>query len=159
MPKGRLVAIYLTSSPGAPLEARDSASAVAGIGLDGDRYANRTGTFAKPNPSKPDHVTLIESEAIEAALRDYQLDITAAMTRRNLVTRGVPLNHLVGQTFRVGGVTIRGVELCEPCGHLERLTCAGIKKALIHRGGLRAEIVEGGAIQVGDEVTWDTPIV
>lgn len=150
-----LTSIFIAAAPSAPMQPRPFVQAIAGVGLEGDRYANRTGTFAKPVPTKPDHVTLIESEAVEAAQRDYGLAIDASQTRRNLVVTGVPLNHFVGRLFRIGQAVFRGVELCEPCGHLERLTCTGIKKALIHRGGLRAEIVQGGELAAGDRVEWD----
>jgi MOSC domain-containing protein YiiM len=73
-------------------------------------------------------------------------------TRRNIVTRGVPLKHLVGQQFRVGDVTLRGLRLCEPCAHLERLSHPGVREALIHRGGLRAQILTDGTIRVGDSI-------
>src|SRR5438874_415595 len=82
------------------------------------------------------------------ACKEYKLPFTHPDPRRNLLTAGVPLNHLVGKTFRVGEVVLRGIELCEPCGHLEKLTCAGIKRALIHRGGLRAQILRGGELRV-----------
>ena len=91
--------------------------------------------------------------AIEAARRDYDLDVAIEATRRNVVTRDVALNHLVGREFTVGEVRLRGVRLCEPCEHMEKLSgVAGIRKAMLHRGGLRADIVRGGTISVGDTV-------
>ncbi len=122
---------------------------VAGGGIEGDRK-NQTNA-KRPEPSS--EVTLIEAEAIEAANRDYDLQFEAIQSRRNLLTRGVALNHLVGREFQVGEVRLRGILLCEPCGHLEQLTVAGIRKALIHRGGLRAQVLKGGTIKVGDNVT------
>src|SRR6185312_4735262 len=89
-------------------------------------------------------VTLIEEEALAGMAREYEVLLPPAQARRNLLTRGVPLNHLVGQTFRVGNVVLRGIRLCEPCGHLQKLTCKGVLKGLLHRGGLRAQIVQGG---------------
>jgi MOSC domain-containing protein YiiM len=149
---GSLVGIFITDRSALPMQSVAQVEALAGQGLAGDRYAAGEGTFAKPNdPTR--HVTLIEREAVEAVRRDYGLPLDPEETRRNLLTAGVPLNHLVGHTFRVGGVLLRGLELCEPCGHLEKLTRPGIKKALLHRGGLRAEIVEGGPLKVGDRVT------
>jgi MOSC domain-containing protein YiiM len=96
------------------------------------------------------HVTLIEAEAVEAVRRDEGLALTAAETRRNLVTRGVPLNHLVGKDFFVGGARLRGVRLCEPCLHLEGSTRPGLRQALLHRGGLRARILAGATVSLGD---------
>ena len=124
--------------------------AIAGVGLEGDRYAARTGSFsAKPKPGR--QITLIEAEAIEALERELGLVLAPGETRRNLVTRGIALNHLVGREFTVGDVRLRGHELCEPCGDLARMTGKSqILPGLVHRGGLRAEILQGGVIRVGD---------
>ncbi|MCI0409312.1 MAG: MOSC domain-containing protein [Acidobacteria bacterium] len=125
--------------------------AVPGKGLEGDRYFTQTGTYSKkPRPDR--EVTLIEIEAIEALAREYKIALEPGAARRNIVTRGVPLNHLVGQEFRVGDVTLRGLRLCEPCAHLERLSHAGVREALIHRGGLRAQILTDGTIRVRDSI-------
>ena len=97
-------------------------------------------------------VTLIECEAVESATRESGVSLTTAESRRNLVTRGVRLNPLVGQEFEVGGVRLRGIRLCHPCGHLEALTRPGVLKALANRGGLRAQVLEGGTIRVGDRI-------
>lgn len=125
--------------------------AVPGKGLEGDRYFRQTGTYSNyPGPGRD--VTLIEIEAIEAMKRDCNIEIAPGESRRNIATHGVPLNHLVGREFEVGEVRLRGVRLCEPCSHLERLTQKAVRNGLIHRGGLRAEILSGGTIRVGDEV-------
>src|SRR5688572_15556161 len=148
--EGRLLAIAIHPSKTAPMAARDRIGAVAGSGLSEDHYSlgqNGNGIV------RPDQeVTLIEAEAIAAACQEYQLSFDHLTTRRNLLTEGVPLNHLVGQEFSVGEVMLKGVELCEPCGHLEKLTLAGIRKSLVHRGGLRAQIVRGGTLHVGDKI-------
>ena len=94
----------------------------------------------------------MEVEALEGMAREYELLLEPAQARRNLLTRGVPLNHLVGQTFAVGPVVLRGIRLCEPCGHLEKLTCKGVQKGLIHRGGLRAQVLGGGWLMVGASI-------
>jgi MOSC domain-containing protein YiiM len=99
-------------------------------------------------------LTLIASEAIEAANDEFNYTIDHLQTRRNLLTEGVPLNHLVGRIFRVGQVQLKGLELCEPCGYLESRTFRGIKAALKHRGGLRCCILEGGEIRVGDVIEF-----
>jgi MOSC domain-containing protein YiiM len=91
-------------------------------------------------------------EAIEAIQREYGVELDAGAARRNLVTRGVALNHLVEKEFTIGDVRIRGIRLCEPCDHLERLTGKPLIKALRHRGGLRAQILTPGTIHAGDEV-------
>lgn len=131
--------------------------ATAGRGLEGDRYFNQVGTFSR-DPGTGREVTLIEIEAIEALKRDYQLELETGLTRRNVVTRGVPLNHLVNREFKVGEVTLRGTRLCEPCSHLEKLTCKGVMRGLIHRGGLRADIVAGGTIRIGDIVSFNATV-
>ncbi len=125
--------------------------AVPGKGLEGDRYFRAEGTYSdRPGPAR--EVTLIESEAIDAMARDNKIAIRAGDARRNVVTRGVPLNHLVGREFSVGRVRLRGIRLCEPCSHLEGLTRRGVLAGLIHRGGLRAQILNAGEIRVGDRI-------
>ena len=130
----------------------DSARAVAGRGLEGDRYFEGKGFYSDyPGPIR--EVSLIEEETMQALQRDHDLVLAPGITRRNILTRGVPLNHLVGREFRVGGATFRGVELCERCKHLVEVT--GIRSllpTLIHRGGLHAQILSGGLIRVGDVV-------
>jgi MOSC domain-containing protein YiiM len=144
---GKLREIYIGAIKGGPMQSVASINAIAGKGLAGDRY----GELAKSTAPEQE-VTLIENEAIAAAVAKEGLSIAASVCRRNLVTQDVPLNHLVGRRFRVGSAVLRGIELCEPCGHLEKLTVKGIRNALLHRGGLRAQIVEGGTITAGDSI-------
>lgn len=147
--EGWLLAIYIGSRKGETLQRIDEGHAVAGKGLAGDRYFAQQGTFSKPG--SPDReVTLIEMEAIEALERECQIPLEPGQARRNFVTRGVPLNHLVGRQFQIGEVVLRGLRLCEPCGHLEALTVKGIQDGLCHRGGLRAQILHGGIVRTGD---------
>jgi MOSC domain-containing protein YiiM len=148
--QGNVESIHVADKAEGPTRAVDSVTAIPGAGLDGDRYARHQGTFSKPEPDY--ELTLIEAEAIEALKRDYDVDLMPGNARRNIVTRGVPLNHLVGREFRIGDVKIRGLRLCEPCNHLERLTAKPVIKGLRHRGGLRAQILTSGAIRVGDTV-------
>ena len=127
--------------------------AVAGEGLEGDRYFKKSGTYSNI-PGGGRQITLIELESVEALKRDLKIELEPAQTRRNIVTRGVPLNHLVGRQFRLGReVMLQGVRLCEPCNHLESLTVRGVREGLLHRAGLRADIISGGAIRVGDPIT------
>lgn len=148
---GEVVHIFLAGAPRVALAPVGEARVVAGRGLEGDRYFNGTGTFWKKDT--PDrHITLIEAEALDALRRDYGVDIRPHESRRNIVTRGVALNHLVGHEFKVGEVTLRGIRLCEPCAHLESLTSKETRTGLVHRGGLRAAIVTEGTIRVGDPV-------
>jgi MOSC domain-containing protein YiiM len=125
--------------------------AVPGQGLEGDRSFRKTGTHSTW-PGTGREVTLVEAEASEAIARESGIVLAPGASRRNITTRGVPLNHLVGRRFRVGEVMLEGVRLCEPCGHLESLTQAGVREGLIHRGGLRARILRKGLIRVGDPV-------
>jgi MOSC domain-containing protein YiiM len=125
--------------------------AVAGRGLEGDRYYFGTGTYSR-HPGTGRDVTLIEAEALEALAREARIELDPGASRRNIVTRGVPLNHLVGRRFRVGEVLLEGTRLCEPCAHLGALTAKGVVGGLAHRGGLRTVIVEEGTIRVGDPV-------
>jgi len=120
-------------------------------GLVGDRYFAHTGTWSHI-AGLITQVTLVEWEAVEALKRDHSIELNPGSTRRNIVTRGVPLNHLVGWEFKVGDVVLRGVRLVEPCAHLARLTDHRVLSGLIHRGGLRAEILTDGMIRVGDLV-------
>ncbi len=129
----------------------DRVRAIPGKGLEGDRYFEASGTYSdSPGPGR--EITLIESEAIEAMARDNEIAIPAGASRRNVVTRGAPLNHLVGREFDVGPVRLLGVRLCEPCSHLESLTSKGLIAGLVHRGGLRAQILTEGEIRVGDPI-------
>jgi MOSC domain-containing protein YiiM len=148
---GTVVAIYTTPEEGKPMEERGEVQALAGKGLDGDRYAVEAGKYSGTKVGKR-AVTLIEREAIEGARNEYGIELDEAETRRNLVVEGVAVNHLVGREFTVGGVRMRGYDLAEPCTYLEGLTRDGVRKALIHRGGLRAEILDDGPIRVGDAV-------
>jgi MOSC domain-containing protein YiiM len=113
---------------------------VTADGVVGDRYGQAR------------DLTLIEAEALEGLLSDTGIALSAAESRRQVLTRGIRLNDLVGERFTVGGVECVGQELCEPCAHLQGLTRPGVLRGLVHRGGLRADIVQGGRIAVGDEI-------
>jgi MOSC domain-containing protein YiiM len=148
---GAVVSLHIAPTAEAPMTAIEQGRACPGKGFEGDRYFAELGTYSnQPGPSR--EVTLIEIEAIEALKRDYEIELEPGDARRNVVTRGVPLNHLVGCRFRVGEVTLRGIRLCEPCSHLEDLTEHGVSRGLLHRGGLRAEVLTSGVIRVGDIV-------
>jgi MOSC domain-containing protein YiiM len=133
-------AIHLAERRSAPLRAVDSVRAVAGKGLESDRKFRVKG--AKPGEA----LTLVEAENVEA------VGLEPGETRRQITTRGVRLDDLVGKRFRVGMVECYGVELCEPCRHLQKLTRPGIIKELAHRAGINADILTDGTISVGDEV-------
>ncbi|MGA9391445.1 MAG: MOSC domain-containing protein, partial [Candidatus Sulfotelmatobacter sp.] len=116
--QGNVLLLYVAGQASAPMESRQEVTALAGRGIEGDRYFHGIGFWSK-SPGVSRDITLIEIEAIEALNREKDIAIDAGAARRNLVTRGVPLNHLVGREFRVGAVSLRGTKLCEPCAHLE----------------------------------------
>src|SRR3954464_13192963 len=142
--QGRVEAIFISAQRGALPHPVESVTAVAGKGLDGNRY------FDTGRPHQ--EVTLIEAEQLQHDLAEHGLPIEAAATGRNLLTRGVGLNARGGKQFRVGEVECRGIELCEPCKTMEGRTAPGAIKALVHRAGLNAEILVGGELRPGDEI-------
>lgn len=147
---GQVVGIYVGAEARGPLASVDQVRAEHGRGLEGDRYWKRQGTFWKPIADR--EVTLIESEVLEAVAAEAGVAIEARDARRNLATRGVRLNDLVNRRFRVGGATLIGVRPCEPCSHLEKLSGRRLRPLFTGRGGLRAGIVTGGVIRVGDKI-------
>jgi MOSC domain-containing protein YiiM len=149
--RGTVVSIHVTRRAGEPMIYLDQARAVAGRGLEGDRYHEGTGFYSDyPGPIR--EVSQIEEETMEALRRDHNLVLAPGLTRRNITTRGVPLNHLVGREFR-GGATLRGVELCEPCQHVVDVTgMRSLLPTLIHRGGLHAQVLGEGLIRPGDMI-------
>ena len=151
--QGVLVSIHIAPDQRLPMQQVSEVKAVLGKGLEGDRYFLGQGSFSNL-PGTGREVTLIEVEAIEA-LHAQGIALEPAEARRNLVTRDVPLNHLVGRRFCVGQIRLQGIRLCEPCAHLQKLTRNGVLRALVHRGGLRANIVAGGTIRPGDPIMSD----
>lgn len=150
--KGVLVGIYIAPAAFKQTTSLTEAKAKVGRGLEGDRYYYEKGFYSKRPGHAHTPLTLIEIEAIEALQRDNGITMNPGDARRNLVTRGVPLNHLVGREFFVGGVLVRGTKLCEPCLHLEELTRKGVLAGLVHRGGLDAQILTDGVLRVGDPI-------
>jgi MOSC domain-containing protein YiiM len=151
MKTGTVLSLHITPAAGGDMISTGEVNAVPGKGLEGDRYFSFAGTFSKkPGPDR--EVTLIEVEALDALGRDYKVEIKPGEARRNIVTTGVALNHLVGKRFRVGSVVFRGIRLCEPCAHLAKFTGETVIRGLVHRGGLRAQVLSEGTIRVGDAV-------
>jgi MOSC domain-containing protein YiiM len=146
---GEVVAIYVRPQLSAPVQQISAVHAVPGRGLEGDYYFNG---ISRKAPDASREVTLIESEALESITREYTVSLENGESRRNIITKNVPLNHLVGRNFQVGEVTLRGIRLCEPCSHLAKLTDKDVVPALVHRGGLRAQILKEGTVRVGDPV-------
>jgi len=148
--EGTVVSINIAPQAEAPMQSVAEAHAIPGRGLEGDRYFDHKGTFSKPQPDR--ELTLIEVEAIEAMKHELDVDYGLGDSRRNVVTRGVPLNHLVGREFWIGEVKARGLRLCEPCKHLQKLSHEKVLPGLVHRAGLRAQILTEGTIRVGQTV-------
>jgi hypothetical protein len=139
---GRVVGLLLAPEAEAPLARVEEAVAVAGRGLEGDRYAKGRGTFSAPGRGY--ELTLVEAGALA------DVDLPWEQARRNVVVEGTGLNALVCRRFRIGEVECVGRRLAEPCAHLERLARPGLLRPLVHRAGLRADVVAGGTIRVGD---------
>jgi MOSC domain-containing protein YiiM len=150
MDTGRVEGIFVTAENGDLPEPVDRVRALAGKGLEGNRYF-----FGDGDAGPGRALTLIAAEALEGPERDTGIVLGAAASRRNVLTRGVDVNALVGKHFRIGEIECVGVELCEPCSHLESLTQPGIRKGLVHRAGLNADILKNGEIAVGDPVRTD----
>jgi len=154
--EGTVEGVFLAPDSGEAMRPVDDVEAVADRGLRGDRYFHERGLYDERDdlPEGAD-VTLIEREALDRAAADYDLELDPSETRRNLLTRAVPLNHLVDREFRVGEALLVGRRLCEPCGYMESLAeVEGAERALVHRGGLEADVVESGEIAVGDAVRF-----
>ena len=151
MSKAEVLSIYTAPRAKAPMQVLESVTAVAGKGLEGDRYFRGEGTFSSTVESPSYEVTLIESEMVEAFNARSEVALGPHDFRRNLLTKGVSLNTLVGKTFRVGDVTLRGTRLCEPCQHLATIFHKEVFQ-MVHQAGLRAGIVSSGTIHVGDPI-------
>ncbi len=131
----------------------DEASLEAGKGLVGDRYYRETGTFSDKLKGKRDsEITLIESEEVDRFSREQGLTFEPGDFRRNIVTRNVRLQDLIGHRFKIGDVILEGIRLCEPCAHLAKIVTPNVLPGLVHRAGLRACVTSGGAIGPGDSV-------
>jgi hypothetical protein len=141
---GSVAAIFTAPDAERPLARVEVVEAIAGRGLEGDRYYEGRGTFSAPGHGY--ELTLVEAEVLDS------IDLPWDQARRNIVTRGIALNSLVGHRFKVGAVECIGRRLAEPCAHLERLARPGLLRPLVHRGGLRADILDSGSISVGDQI-------
>ena len=156
---GLVEAICIAPDAGAPMHALSDVEAIVGVGLAGDRYASGSG-FYSPRPTDPGarEVTLFEAEVLDALRSESGIALSATEHRRNVTVRGVRLSSLLGQRFHIGEVLLEGVKDCPPCEHLQQLVGKPVLQPLLTRGGLRARILQGGTIRVGDQVSAaDTP--
>lgn len=150
---GSVVGIFIAPAAGAPMEARDRVEVVAGRGLVGDRYFDGRGYYSQVPPLTGRRLTLIAGEALDALTAETGIDLAPQECRRNLITRGIDLDALIGKRFRIGTIECYGERPCPPCGYLEGLTGKkGVNRGLTDRGGIRAEILLDGAIARGDEI-------
>jgi len=149
--EGQLLNIHISEAGGEPMKELEEATLVEGIGIEGDRYATGRGYYSH----MPDvrEVTLIDEETLIALKRDHDIELLPGEHRRNLTTRNVPLNHLVGRQFRVGDTLLEGGRLNVPCKYLQELLDKKVFVPLLNRSGLNCRIIEGGKIHSGDPVT------
>ncbi len=148
---GTVEAIYRYADSSLPGELIPSARLITGVGIEGDRYALGKGHFQSEG-RWGQALTLIEAEAIERLASEHGVEMPVVQARRNIVTRNIDLNSLMGKRFRIGGLLCQGSRLAEPCAWLQITTPAGMLRGLVHRGGLRADILEDGTIKHGDAI-------
>jgi len=154
--EGKINHIFISPEAGGYMQSINRATLVVGKGIEGDRYFSGKGTFSeklKNNPAA--ELTLIEKEEIDNFNEEQNLNLGYGDFRRNIVTEGIGLNDLVGQTFTVGKVKLKGIRLCEPCSHLADTVNQLVLPHLMGRGGLRAQILSTGTIVVGDKIIGD----
>jgi len=157
---GTVEGIYIAERSGQPMQPVAAVTGAAGRGLLGDRHCRPDPSavlLPSCGPEAPPHhqvqdISLVEAEVLDLLREEHGIELAGEETRRNVVTRGVRLNDLVGRTFTLGGMLCEGVELCEPCVSIQRRTGKAVLKPLVHRGGLYARIVTGGTVRVGDSV-------
>ena len=154
----RVEAICIATGAGAPMQSLAEVEAVVGVGLAGDRYANQVG-FYSPRPTDPGarEVTLFEAEVLDWLENERGIELSATEHRRNVTVRGVRLSELLGQRFSIGDVVLEGVKDCPPCDHLQGLVGKPVLEPLVDRGGLRARVLLGGTLRVGDAIVLGEP--
>lgn len=148
---GTVVEIYIAERSGQPMRAMPAVEGAAGRGLIGDRHCRAVDA---PHSSEADlhNISLVEAEVLDSLRVDHNIELAGAETRRNFVTRDVRLHALIGRQFRLGGLLCEGVEVCQPCVHVQQRVGKPILRPLAHRGGLRARILASGSVRVGDAV-------
>ena len=149
--QGTVEAIYCFADSGAPGESLQTVRLIAGVGIEGDRYAIGKGHFSEEGRWGQE-LTLVEAESIEMLASEYGIEVPVVDVRRNIITRSIDLNALMGKRFRIGGILCQGSRLAEPCAWLQKTTPPGTLRGLVHRGGLRADILEDGIVERGDLV-------
>jgi MOSC domain-containing protein YiiM len=157
---GQVEAIHVALSAGATMQPLAEVEAVAGVGLAGDRYFTGLGFYsARPTDPGAREVTLLEAEVLDRLNAEHGIVLSVGEHRRNLTTRGVRLDALLGHRFRVGEVLLEGVKDCPPCDHLEQLVGKPVLQPLVKCGGLRARVLVGGTIRLGDAIAQETSVM
>lgn len=149
---GTIEHIHIASEASKPMVPLLEAEVIAGRGIEGDRYASKTGTYSQ-NPTPGRHVTLIEAEVIDDVAQRLGIPLSPHETRRNVTTRGIELDLLIGQHIQVGAVVLEVIRFCDPCLYLQNLLGRPVLQPLVDRAGVRCDVVRGGTIHVGDAVT------
>jgi MOSC domain-containing protein YiiM len=148
---GIVVALHICPRSFLPMKSQSSLTLIEDVGILGDRYATNAGFYSdRPEPGR--QITLFEEETLEAIKRDHNMVISAADHRRNITTRGVALNHLVEQRFRLGETVLEGTRLSTPCRHIEQILGKEVFSLFLNRCGLHARIIAGGVLRVGDRL-------
>ena len=143
---GKVEHIHVAPAKAAPVEPVERVSVLAGRGVEGDRK------FGEHERGDGKDLTLIPAESLETLASEHGITLQPGESRRQVTTRGIDVHDLVGRRFTVGSVEAVGIELCEPCSHLEKLTQKGVMRGLVHRAGINADVVSDGEIALGDEV-------
>ncbi|MGH2357863.1 MAG: MOSC domain-containing protein [Candidatus Limnocylindria bacterium] len=149
---GRVESIHIADENGGPMRPLTRARVRAGVGIEGDRYAIGAGQWSD-HPGGDRDLTLVEAEVIDSLAAEHGISLAPGETRRNVTTRGVRLDDLVGREFTIGDVRCQGQRRCEPCAYLQDIVGKPLLKPMTHRGGLRALILTDGEFGVGDAVT------
>ena len=149
---GKVINIFISPEAGKHMQSMKSVELIKGQGIKGDRYFSKKGTFSRPELNPGQHVTLIETENCKLIEDFYKMKFSAECSRRNIETEGIQLNDLIDKKVRVGSAILKGIRLCEPCEHLANLVGRQVLHGLVHRGGLRAEVIQGGIISIDDEI-------
>ncbi|MEM6464201.1 MAG: MOSC domain-containing protein [Pseudomonadota bacterium] len=149
--KGYIVGLHVVPRSFLPMRDVSTLNLIAGVGVEGDRHVTGE-AFHSDRPEEGRQITFFEEETLEALKRDHDVTLLPREHRRNVTTRGVPLNHLVGRRFRLGDCLCEATRLSTPCRHIEQITGKEIFELLLNRAGLNARIIEGGEIRIGDRI-------
>jgi hypothetical protein len=149
---GSVEGIFIAERPGQPMRPMTAIEGAAGRGLIGDRHCRPEDAPPLAPADRVPDVSLVEAEVLEWLRDEHGIELAPHETRRNVLTRGVRLTDLIGRQFRLGGLLCEGIEICQPCSHMQQKVGKPVLKPLVHRGGLRARILSGGTVRLGDTV-------